>query len=290
MVSATKLLKPFTTDSRTQIIFRPTETNLELAFTGTELENGRAVTIANDLLRKDILFKKPGKVETFAAMTLGGDFAEIERLKKSVADTVRTAELVESADLIDTINRTPAQKARYVLTPVTADNFKLTINRITNEREDYRIKVAVCFARNEDEQNKIYNFIGDAIRDERYHKLVFVDVSLNLINREIFTRWVDNAASEKYWRGKDNALADKMKTNAADCLKEWKNSFGSGFFVYYPATKTAAERKKISCQNADRITEERELLPFIEAGASLINEVAPKVASCTLRSLFWVRR
>ena len=238
-------------------LFRPTEKNLELAFTGTELENSRAVTIANNLVRKDILFKKPGKVETFAVMALGGDFAEMERLKKSIADTVRTAELVENAGLINAITLTPAQKARYDLRAVTADNFTLTINRITNEREDYRIKVAVCFARNEDEQNKIYNLIGGAIRNERYHRLVFIDASSNLINREVFTRWIDNAASEKYWRGKDNALADKMKTNAADCLKEWKTSLESGSFVYYPATKTADdERKKISCQNADRITEE----------------------------------
>ena len=249
-------------------IFRPSEENLELAFTGTELENGRAVTIANNLVRKDILFKKPGKVETFAAMALSGDFAEIERLKKSIGETARTAELVESGKLLDMITLTASQKYRYLLYAVAADNFTATINKITNDRDDFHIKAVVCFARNEDEQNKIHNLISGAIRNERYHKLVFVDASSNLINREIFNRWVDNSANEKYWRGKDNALADKMKSNAADCLKEWFNSFASGFFTYYPATKNPSdERKGISCQNADRITDElkdtvRRLYPY----------------------------
>lgn len=257
-------------ESRGEVaIFRPTEKNLELAFTGVaDMENGRAITVANDLVRKDILFKKPGKVETFAAMALGGDFAEIERLKKSIRETVRTAELVESAKMIETINLTPAQKFRYILIPVTADNFTPTINRNTNEDETYRIKVVVCFARNEDEQNKIYNLIKGAILNERYHRLVFIDASSNLISRDVFDRWIDNSANEKYWRGKDNALADKMKSNAVDCLKEWFNSFATGSFVYYPATRNGdAERKKISCQNIDKITDElkdnvRKIYPY----------------------------
>lgn len=253
-------------------IFRPTEKNLELAFTGVaDMENGRAVTIANDLVRKEILFNKPdrpGEPDTFAAMSIGGDFAEIERLKKSIADTVKTAELAESGKLLETITLTASQKARYILHAVTADNFTLTINRITNEKEDYRIKAVVCFARNEDEQNRIYNLIGGAIRNERYHKLIFIDASSNLINREIFTRWVENVANEKYWRSKEPSLADKMKNNAADCLKEWYNSFASGSFVYYPATKNPNdERKGISCQSADKITAElkdnvRRLYPY----------------------------
>ena len=266
-------------ESRGEVaIFRPTEKNLELAFTGVaDMENGRAITVANELVRKDILFKKPGKVETFAAMALGGDFAEIERLKKSIRETVRTAELVESGKLIETINLTPAQKFRYILIPVTADNFTPTINRTTNEDETYRIKVVVCFARNEDEQNKIYNLIKGAILNERYQRLVFIDASSNLISHDIFMRWIDNSANEKYWRGKDNALADKMKSNAADCLKEWFNSFATGSFVYYPATKNDnAERKKISCQNIDRITDElkdnvRQLYPYSFDDANIVD-------------------
>lgn len=238
-------------------LFHPTEENLELAFTGTDMEEGRAVSVANNLVRKNILFKKPGKIEMFAAMAVGGNFAELEQIKKSIAENAKTAALVESANLLDTINLTPAQKARYNLRAVTADNFTLTINRITNDPEDYRIKTVVCFARNEDEQNKIYNLLGDAIRNERYHGLVFIDASSNLMNREVFTRWVENSANEQYWRGKDNALADKMKDNAADCLKDWKNSFEDGSFIYCPATKNADdERKKISCQNIDKITDE----------------------------------
>ena len=251
------------------VIFRPTAENLELAFTGVDrMENGRVVSVANDLVRKSILFKKPGKVETFATMSLSGDFAEIEWQKKSLRETVRTAELVEKAKLIEIINLTPAQKARYNLIAVTADNFTATINRITNELETYKINVIICFARNEEEQSKIYNLVNEKIPDRRYHGLVFIDASSNVISRDVFDRWIENAANEKYWRGKDNALADKMDSNAADCLKEWRNSFETGSFVYYPAMKDETVRRKgVSCQNADQLIDElrdnvRRLYPY----------------------------
>lgn len=45
-------------------LFRPNEKNLELAFAGvTTLENGRAVTIANNLAEKEIVYKKKDQAE-----------------------------------------------------------------------------------------------------------------------------------------------------------------------------------------------------------------------------------
>ena len=257
-------------ESRGEVeIFHPTEKNLELAFSGVaDFENGRAVQIANDLVRKNILYKKPGKIETFATMSLSSDFAEIERHKKEIAENVRTADLIESANFLEGLTLTPAQRARYDLRAVTADNFTLTINRLTNEPEIYKIKVAVCFARNENEQNKIYNLISGAVADSRYSRLVFIDASSNLMNREIFNSWIENSASEKYWRGKDNPLADKLQENALDCLKKWKDSLWNGVFVYYPATENETEiRAGVSCQNSAKLIDEltdnvRRLFPY----------------------------
>lgn len=250
-------------------LFKPTEKNIDLAFTGvSQLENGCAVNIANELVRKEILFRKPGKIPTFAVMALTGDFAEIERLKKSTAETVKTADLVDGAKLIETINLTASQRCRYNLFAVAVDNFTLKLNRLAAENVDYKINVAVCFARNDDEQNTIYNLIYGAISNPRYKKFVFINASSNLINREIFNRWIENSAHEKYWRGKDNDLADKMHFNAADCLKEWKSSFEAGSFVFYPSLKNEHDkRRKISCQTIAQISDEladnmRRLYPY----------------------------
>ena len=217
-------------------IFKPTKKNLELAFAGVEsMENGRVVNIANDLVRKEILFKRPDKVETFAAMTLSGDLKEIERLQKAIAERVRTADLVESAKLLDEIILTPAQKSRCILQAVTADNFSLTIGRLAKEKIDYRIKAVVCFARNENEKTQIHELIGAALSDPNCHRLVFIDASSNQINSEVFSRWVDSTANEKYWR----------------------NSFTLGNFIYYPAAKNFdGKRAGISCQNIDQIKEQ----------------------------------
>lgn len=241
-------------------LFRPTEKNLEMAFIGVNsMEEGRAVSIANTLVQKEILFKKPGKVETFAVMSLNGDFAEIEKLKKSIADNARTAYLVESAKLFENLNLTASQQIRYFYFVVTVDDFSSKLNRYAVEKENYKINLVFCCARNEEEQNKLYGLLCGAISNERYHQYAFVDASSNLINREVFNRWVENSAHEKYWRGKDNALADKMKNSAVDCLKEWQDSFSAGTFVFYPAVKNAKEvRKKISCQNIASLTAELE--------------------------------
>ena len=239
-------------------LFRPTEQNLELAFGGVNsMEDGRAVSIANELVQKEILFKKPGKVETFAVMSLNGDFEEIERLKKSTEENIRTAYLVEQAKLLQTLHLTSAQQHRYIAFTVTADDFSARLNRYANETESYKINLAVCCARNEDEQNKMYGLICGAISNKRYKRIVFVDASSNLINREIFKRWIENSAHEKYWRGKDNDLAEQMKDNAVECLTEWQNSFAEGYFVYYPVVKNDNEKRKgISLQNVKSLTDE----------------------------------
>lgn len=292
LLKAILLLQAIDQESRGDVkIFKPTADNLELAFAGVaEMEDGRALSIASNLVRKDILFRKPGEVETFAAMALGGDFAEIERLKKELAKNVRTTTLIESAELIKAMESemSQAQKARYILCPVTADNFTLTINRLTNEAENYQIKTVICIARNEDEQNKIYHLLGNALRNDRYHGLVFIDASSNLISRDIFKRWVENSSNEQYWRGKDNALSDKMKQNAGDCLKEWKTAFIGGSFVYYHATKEVDDvRRGISCQSMKGVIDEfkinvRRLYPYSFDDASA---TATLFQSSTLKAL-----
>ena len=259
-------------------IFRPTEKNLELAFTGiADMENGRAISIANELVRKEILFKKPGKVEMFAAMAINGDITEIERLKKDIVKNISTADLVEAAKLPEEIPLTMAQKMRFVLYPVTAENFTMTLNRIAGKTNGYKIQVAVIFARDEEDKDKIYKLMGEAIHNEAYKKIVLVDASANLISHDIFSRWLENTANEKYWRGKDNYFANQLKSNADDCLREWRDFFAVGSFVYYPAQKKFDEtRRGISCRNVTSIVEEmadnvRRLYPYSFDNADIVD-------------------
>ena len=239
-------------------IFQPTENNLNLAFIGSPtMDNGFAVAIANNLVKKNILFKKSGKVESFAAMAVGGNFNEIEILKNSILENVTTSALVENAKVLDSLRLTPAQKIRYSFFPLTVDNFSLTVNRASKNSYFFQIAVVICFARNEGEYYKIQNFIRQISENNHCHKLAIIDASSNYLNSEIFNQWLANSANEKYWRGKDNSLADKMKENADDCLQDWCLSFETGQFVFYPALKNPnLVRTKINCQNLDAITNE----------------------------------
>ena len=264
------LLQAIDQESRRGVdIFHPTEENLELAFSGVaEMENGRAVTIANNLVRKNVLFKIFGEVETFGVMAVGANLADIEEQKKILGETVRTADLLAAAKVLEQVILTVAQKFRCELIAVTADNFTQRINRITAEVATWRIKIIMCFARNDEEQHTIHALIGNAIRNARYHRLVFVDASSNLMSDKTFDRWLENSAHEKYWRVNNPETANEYKKNAEACLRKWGNSFEGGSFVFYPATKTADEgRKGISCQNANQISTElkdnvRRLYPY----------------------------
>lgn len=250
-------------------IFHPTEENLELAFGGVaEMENGRAVTIANNLVRKNVLFKTSGDKETFGVMAVGADNAEIEQQKQILSKTVRTADLLDAAKVLERITLTVAQKFRCELIAVTADNFAMRMNRLSVEESSWRIKIIMCFARNDDEQNQIHRLLGNAVRNARCHRLIFVDASANLMSDKTFNRWLENSAHEKYWRENNPGTADEFKKNAEQCLKDWANSFEGGSFVFYPATKTDdEERKPVSCQNANQISAElkdnvRRLYPY----------------------------
>lgn len=265
-------------ESRGEVeIFRPTERNLKLAFTGVNsLEEGRAVTIAHNLVRRGVLFKKPaGKADLFVPMALGGDLAEIERLQQAIDDSVKTAALVESARLLEAITLTASQKSRCSLYAVTVDNWAATMNRIATEKADYKMPVVVGFARNEDEQTGMYNLISSALVESRYNGLFFVDAASNMMNREIFDRWLNYTANEQYWRSRLSDSADQYQNNAADCLREWRDSFIQGSFVCYPVTKQLFnERAGISCQSVDQIKEHirdnvRRLYPYSFDDASV---------------------
>lgn len=73
----------------------------------------------------------------------------------------------------------------------------------------WRIKIIICFARNEEEQNTIRALIINAVRNTRYHRLIFVDASSNLMSDKTFNRWLENSAHEKYWRENNPETANE---------------------------------------------------------------------------------
>jgi len=216
-------------------LFLTTDQNINYAFEGTELEQNRAINIVKKLVHDGTLYEKPmggGKIQ-YAAAAVSGDQAQIENIKKRIAGDTRTVMLVFGGDLGAALSLSPPLRVRYDITPVTIENFTVTINKITNESTTYKFRAVLSFARSDEEQNKIREFIKGAMKDNRYENLVFIDASSTVLGAERFEQWVDHAANEEYWRTKDVRLADEMARKAKAILENWKTDVASNTFTVY---------------------------------------------------------
>ncbi|GHV54672.1 hypothetical protein FACS1894216_15170 [Synergistales bacterium] len=216
-------------------LFLTTDQNINAAFEGTDLEYGRAVNIAKKLVKDGILYTKPmgSNKEQYAAAAVSGDQAQIDVIKKRIQSETKTASLVSVGGLASALSLAPSLKFRYDVTPVTIENFTVTINKITNEQSSYKIRAVLSFARSDEEQNKIRELIKGAAKDERYGALVFVDASSTVLGQDRFEQYVECAANEEYWRQKDRSLAEDLSRKTKGILEDWRTDIANGTFVVY---------------------------------------------------------
>lgn len=232
-------------------ILLPNDKNLNLAFEGDPwLETNRATNIAkNILVKQGILYIKPtDKGEEYAVAAVAGDQVQIDNIKRRRLTETKTAKLVDDAQLLTAITLNPSQRARYQVDVVTVDNFRPTINRIVNERQTYRFRAVICFARTEDEQMKTRELIRKASADPIFTNIVFIDTSATLLGQERFERWAIFVANEEYWRSKDGKLADNHRKEASDILLAWKTDIANGTF------EVSCGNYKEHCPSASKLT------------------------------------
>ena len=236
-------------------LLQPSAANLRLAFEGVD-EYGGAVNIARDLIDNGILYKQPGAEEIFAAAAVSGDQAGLDEKKQEIEKNFRLSQLVDDAGLMEEFNLSPAQGRRFKFEAATLENFTSKINRITNEAETYQIRVVVCFARDEAEQQKFNARIKEILPDERYHKLIVI-AAQSYFGLDNFNRLIEYTAHAEYWRTKDTDLAKQNQNKAENIRQDWKRAVGGGSFLLYPSTKTPdEERKIITCANGKILKDE----------------------------------
>lgn len=216
-------------------VLRPTEKNINLAFQGdSSLEQGRAVSIANNVLVKQrkILYINPTvDGDEFAASAVSGDQVQIDGFKEKLAGTA-TRRLIDDAKFQDAVEGglTVALRTRFKMTTATVEDVRKVANSAADADSDYHLQAVLCFARNDDEQVRLRNFIRDEASKERYRGIVFIDMSDNMLGTERFGEWATFSANEQYWRNKDANQADNQKRNADQILNSWKASVAQGPF------------------------------------------------------------
>lgn len=237
-------------------LLQPSAENLRLAFEGVE-EYGNALNVARDLVERNILYRQPGKEEIFAAAVIAGDQAGLEEKKKEILKNFNLLQIIEDVDLLEEFRLTPAQSRRFKFEAVTLENFTSKINQITNEDETYQIRGVVCFAKNEEEQQKFNAKILEVLPNERYHELIFINAADNYLSIDRFNLFIEHAAGAEYWRTKDTDLANQNQEKAEEIKREWKRKVSGGSFLLCPATKTPAEERRIiSCSSRKILQDE----------------------------------
>lgn len=210
--------------------------NVNYAYEGSELENGRAGQIAEKLCKDQILFKKPmgsGKFQ-FSAMTTSGDSVAIEKKKEEIKANKKTRDFVNEAEIGNVLGLSTALGLRFIIEFVTVDDFKRKINEFRNKENKLgnKMLIVLTFAKDDGEAATLSKQIKEAIADETY-KMIFVDTSSTTLGIKNLDEYFENMANSIYQRGKDNAQADKYNELAIETLKRWKDRIYDGEFYLY---------------------------------------------------------
>lgn len=230
-------------------LFIPNDKNVGNAYDGTGLEAGRAASIADKLVRDEVLYKKPRGLNKFqySAMINAGDAAAVEKFRKEFTENKKTQDLIIEGALLDILSLSRALKLRYVIRTATVDNFKRVVNELRNQENRYKnnIVLVLTFAKNETESTSLAKMIQEHCKTSEY-EIVFVDTSLTPFGKDGFEQYVEHMANSSYQRGKDNSLANQYDSLAKEVLKKWKDRIVAGEFLVYSKITSIAGRRFVS--------------------------------------------
>lgn len=207
-------------------LFVPNKKNLGMAFEGTDITPGNADSLAQSLVKEQIIFERPmgGGAMKYSALVSSGNQEEIEKEKERIKREARTDKLIEEGEFANDFKLPAYLAIRYpVVRLLTYENIKMTVAQLKNDSNNHptRLYVAYTFARNQEESNKIRTEIEKTF-NEGFEKIVFVDYSQNYLSDDLFNQYVENMANCNYQKGKDAGQSRTYDKNAKEALRSWK--------------------------------------------------------------------
>lgn len=217
-------------------LFIPNEKNLELAFEGTDIDNGAARSCAEKLVRDKVIFKKElggGKTQ-YSILTNEFDSSRIDKLKEQFKDR-NTTSLISDGELLTGISFPQSIKLRFLFDAVGATDFDTRIKHISSISEDkpQNICCLIAFARNNSESIAIGKKINKWYSDNPSTNVVVIDASASLLGEKEFDEWIKNKATAVYFAGKDNDQSKTYEGYANAVLAKWRQVIGAGEFAVF---------------------------------------------------------
>lgn len=221
----------------------PNDQNVDLAFAGTDWQKGKAIAVANGLIDKNLLFKKPiagGKFEYCVVNAGGGE--SVAPYRKKVVDETKTQALIVNGSLAEAVVLPAAIKQRF-LTDGNAtgyNNFNSTVQRLRQKPAVERFKVVITFAMTDIELQQIRQQILKTVNMPN-NDMIFIE-SLTPMGKDLYDQYVDSMAFSRYNAQKDKNQASHYEGQALNVLKEWKSKIGSGAFMLYDSEHKGGQR------------------------------------------------
>ena len=224
-------------------LLKPNEKNVDLAFGGTGWSKGKAHSIAENLVEEGLLFKKSvggGKYEYTVANSTG-DAETIRKKKAEVRDSLKTQDLVVTADLMSAVALPAAIDGRFERKAAAARNFAVEYSKLKSEPVRNRFKVLVTFAVSETEAAQTKSVILRAINNGE-KDIIFIDAGLTPMGEDLLDQYVESMAYSHYYAQNDKHRAGEYQNQAIRCLSDWKSKIAEGAFMLYSAENPSGMR------------------------------------------------
>ncbi|MGN1341445.1 MAG: hypothetical protein ACI4WS_14220, partial [Oscillospiraceae bacterium] len=233
-------------------LLRPTSKNIDLAFSETGWQKGKAMNIAEGLYKQGILFERSvgNGMKEYTVANSGAGGADITKLKNEERSRLKTQDLIISADLMSAVSLPAAIRERYNMEGAAYGNFPQVLSRASNSVRPDRFKVVVTFAMNDDEAAGIKSSVAKAVVQPN-NELFFIE-SLVPMGKDLIDQYVENMAYSKSYAQSDKQRASGFEEQAKKNLSEWKQKIASGAFMLY----TPDNKNGIRAANLDALRDE----------------------------------
>lgn len=214
-------------------LLRPNEQNIDLAFAGTDWPKGKARNIAAGLCEQGLLFEKPvgNGLKEYTVANRDGDIGKINKLKTDIRNSIKTQDLIVSADLMSAVQLPASIRPRFVLEGVASSNFTSASSKLSGQSHPNCFKAVVVFALNDAEAAAIKNVILKAIVQPS-NALFYIEC-LTPMGDDLLSQYVENMAYSKNYAGNDDGRARGFENQAKKCLSEWRLRISAGAFILY---------------------------------------------------------
>ena len=231
----------------------PDDQNVDLSFQGTDWTKGKAISCANGLIEKGLLFKKPvagGKMEYCVVSARGGD--DIKKIRDEVISETKTQGLIISAKLGEAIMIPAAVKARYIVVETGFAGMTAAISNLKNNNKNERFKVIVTIAMDDKEAAQIQQYITKQVNSPD-NEILFIE-TLSPMGKDLYDQYIESMAFSKYNLKRDGAQAAHYENQAKSVLTSWRNKIAAGAFNLYTPEIKSADRKATLSDLQDTLT------------------------------------